>query len=175
MLSNIVQKLNKSFNSSNSDVIEKSPNAKTSPIKRKKSCKLCKGAGCCLLCDRPDDWENMVYCSNKSERLHLLHPSCDNLTPDMVKLIKNYYCPNCREDQFQVTFYKKASASKIEEISEILNLKPNDNLEKISITLNETPHPGNKRSSTEDGGAGDKGDEVGGKVSEDFRWSRRQR
>ena len=127
MLSNIVQKLNKSLTSPNSDVTEQSP------IKSKKPCKLCKGAGCCILCDRPDGWENMVYCSNKDDGLHLLHHSCDNLTPEMVKLIKNYYCPNCRADgQFEVTFYKKASAAKISEISDILNL------EKIGKT-NEQP------------------------------------
>ena len=123
MISSIVQKLNKSFGSPNSDASENSPNAKMPPMKSKKPCKLCKGAGCCILCDREDAWENMVYCTNKTHRVHLLHHSCDNLTPDMLKHIKDYFCPNCRADQYKVTFYKKTSTSKVKEISEILNLE----------------------------------------------------
>ena len=125
MFSSIVQKLNKSFGSANSDVTEASPNKmspnsssptstdtspinKDPPVKSKKPCNLCRGAGCCVLCDREDEWEDMVYCTNKTERRHLIHHSCDNLTPEIVKHIKQYFCPNCRLDgNFEITFKKK--------------------------------------------------------------------
>ena len=86
---------------------------KESHPKRKKPCNLCKGAGCCVKCDMDDEWDNMLYCTNKSERKHLIHHSCDNLTPDLIKHINHYFCPNCRsEGKFQVTFYKKNQCCK---------------------------------------------------------------
>ena len=96
------------------------------PEKPKPICKFCKGAGCCIQCDRDDGWEDMIWCANKAKgpKHGLLHYSCDNLTPEMVKFIKHYYCPNCRLDGvFQVTYYKKTSAAMKDEINNILNLK----------------------------------------------------
>ena len=37
---------------------------KIKPPLRPAICKLCKGAGCCVLCDESDEWEDMLYCSN---------------------------------------------------------------------------------------------------------------
>ena len=164
MFNSIVQKLNKSFGSSNHDDSDNpkmspkkrafsnpDPNAniihenvspsktdicssvsdsKKPPVKKKKPCNLCKGAGCCVRCDMDDEWDNMLYCTNKSERKHLIHHSCDNLTPELIKHINQYYCPNCRsEGKFQVTFYKKTSSSKKKEIEEILNIKKGEEIE----------------------------------------------
>ena len=136
MFNSLVQKLNKSFSSTKSDMSESPKSIKSEspepqkaskkpdpqkPQKKKKICHLCKGVGCCTLCDKDDDWCNLIYCANKADRIHLVHLACDNLTEDLAKLINNYYCPNCRlDDKFQVTFYKKTSRAKQEEIIEIL-------------------------------------------------------
>ena len=146
MFENFKQKLNKSFSSTNSPEKTQSlvnklnmSQSTSKPITPEKSktnmpperpkpvCKLCKGAGCCISCDRKDDWENMIWCANKTKgnKHGLLHYSCDNLTPDMVKSIKHYYCPSCRLDEaFQVIYYKKASIEMIEITNNALNLKP---------------------------------------------------
>ena len=88
---------------------------------QKKICSLCKGAGCCVLCDRPDDWENMMYCSNRRERVHLLHHSCDNLSKELLRPIVKYYCPSCRlNPKNKITFKKDTSAAKRAEILDIL-------------------------------------------------------
>merc|ERR1711972_408514 len=74
---------------------------------------VCKGRGCCTLCDRGDYWDDLVYCSNKNCN-HVAHYACcDNLSAETVKFIKHYYCPKCRLDgNFEVTFYAKTSAAK---------------------------------------------------------------
>ena len=142
MFNTFVQKLNKSFSGSKSDTSEspksqksESPEPQKAPKKPasqkiqkkpKKPCNLCKGAGCCTLCDKDDDWCDLIYCANKAVRLHLVHLACDNLTQDLADLINNYYCPNCRLDEkFQISFYKKTSKSKQQEITEILKFRKN--------------------------------------------------
>ena len=124
MMQSVSNILNKSFGSNKSSP-EKTdsklpPKKATNKVQPKKPCKLCKGAGCCTLCDRGDDWENMVYCSNKTTSTHLVHHSCDNLTPEVVRVIKDYYCPECRLDNFEIVFYKKTSSAKQEEIKNLL-------------------------------------------------------
>ena len=106
---------------SESKMPPKKPKTKSQP---KKICKLCKGKGCCTLCDRLDDAENMVWCSNKATCSKLLHYSCDNLTEEFVKAIKDYYCPTCRLE-FEIVFYKKTTPAKQEEILNILYPKQN--------------------------------------------------
>ena len=83
-----------------------------------KTCKLCKGAGCCNLCD--NDWEGMIHCSNKAVREHWVHYSCDNLTPEMRRAMYKYYCPACRLDNFQITFKRDTSSANRQEIKNIL-------------------------------------------------------
>ena len=146
MFENFKQKLNKSFSSTNSPektqtfvnklnmsqsttkpITPEKSKINVPPEKPKPVCKLCKGAGCCIRCNRKDDWEDMIWCANKTKgtKHGLLHYSCDNLTPDMVKCIKHYYCPSCRLDEvFQVSFYKKASTDMIDKINNVLNVKP---------------------------------------------------
>ena len=130
MLENLVQKLNKSLSSIKSNSPEKTPPKQNMlPEKPNPVCKACKGAGCCILCDKPDDWEDMLWCTNKAIGKHVIHYSCDNLTYEMQRSIKNYYCPKCRMDgKFQVTYYKKVSKAKITEIDEILMLKNHSNV-----------------------------------------------
>ena len=115
MLSKIAQKLNKSFTGPKSNSPNNSP--------PREPCSICKGLGCCNVCDRDDYWDDLIYCSNKKEN-HVLHYACDNLSPDTVKFIKQYYCPKCRLDgNFEVTFYKKTSLAKQNEISKVLKLE----------------------------------------------------
>ena len=124
MLSKVVQKLNKSFSSNKSSSPEKSPinSNKSNNEPTEKICGLCKGAGCCLLCEREDEWNNMVYCSNEKEN-HIIHQACDNLTPETLRYIDLYYCPKCRKDyDFQVTFFENVSQNKQIEIRNLLNL-----------------------------------------------------
>ena len=56
----------------------------------KKIYPLSDGAGCCVLCDRPESWDNMMYCSNRRDRVHLLHYLCDNLSKELVRPIVKY-------------------------------------------------------------------------------------
>ena len=66
----------------------------------------------------------MLYCSNESERVHLVHHSCDNLTEELSRLISENYCPNCRLDtNFVINFYENTSTTKKEEIMGLLNGK----------------------------------------------------
>ena len=137
MLSRVVQKLNKSFGSNKTSSPEKSPTSSNqSDESIKKICSLCKGEGCCFLCERDDGWNNMVYCSNENEN-HIIHQACDNLTPQTLRYIDLYYCPKCRKDSdFQVTFFENVSQNKKREIRNLLNIP-----EPISI-----PKAGSKKS-----------------------------
>ena len=63
---------------------------------KKKPCPSCLGLGCCFLCDRPDDFCDLIGCSDRLCK-KWLHHSCDNLTKEDVAKIKTYYCPICRE------------------------------------------------------------------------------
>merc|ERR1711972_616824 len=98
---------------------------------------VCKGRGCCTLCDRGDYWDDLVYCSNKNCN-HVAHYACcDNLSAETVKFIKHYYCPKCRlEGNFEVTFYAKTSAAKQNEIKNLLQIK-----DKIQPTKNKPKKP----------------------------------
>ena len=150
MFDNLVQKLNKSFSSNKSNSPEKTESqVNIPPEKSKSTCKSCKGAGCCTLCDKEDEWEDMIWCANKEGGNHLLHYSCDNLTPELVRLIKVYYCPQCRLDEnFQVLYYKKTSLAKKNEINKLLNLKqtptdPSKTTKKSKLDYNQsTPQTG---------------------------------
>ena len=116
MLSKFAQKLNKSLTSNKSNSPEK-----TIPVE---PCKLCHGVGCCYLCEKNDDWDKMVCCSNKKEN-HFIHQTCDNLTDELVKCICHYYCPKCRQDgNFKVTFYKRVGENKRNEIRDLLKIIP---------------------------------------------------
>ena len=139
---------------------EKSPNSKTSSPKDvssqneappEKICSLCKGAGCCVLCDRPDSWENMMYCSNRSKNPHLLHLSCDNLTKELARPIVKYYCPLCRlNPKLKVTFKKETSLAKRAEILEILTgNKPEEPLSTQGTKLSGTTTSNVKEPDTE--------------------------
>ena len=121
---------------------DKTPKLKTSSPKvsdsqkelPKKICSLCNGAGCCTLCDRPDAWDTMMYCSNRRIRVHLVHYSCDNLSKELQRPIVKYYCPTCRLDpKNKITFKKETSAAKRAEILGILNSKS-----EISINIHKT-------------------------------------
>ena len=115
MLSKLAQKLNKSLTGSRPNSPNNSP--------PREICGICKGRGCCNMCDRDDYWDNLVYCSNKNCN-HVAHYACDNLTTETVKFIKHYYCPNCRLDgNFEVTFYAKTSTVKQKEIKNLLKIK----------------------------------------------------
>ena len=132
MFQSVANVLNKSFGSNKSSSPEKladklSPNNQSpNPEKPQgkqlppKTCKLCKGAGCCNLCDKDDDWEGMIGCSNKTIREHWIHYSCDNLTPEIRRAIYKFYCPTCRLDNFQITFKRDTSSAKREEIKKLL-------------------------------------------------------
>ena len=61
----------------------------------------------------------MAYCSNSSLR-HLVHYSCDNLTPEIYRHMRRYYCPTCRLNNHKITFYKETSQSKRQEILNML-------------------------------------------------------
>ena len=144
MLSNLVQRLNKSFTSSKSSSPDKSPNKpdndKTPP---QKICSLCKGAGCCYLCENDDGWGNMVYCSNEEEN-HIIHQACDNVTPEILRYIDQYYCPQCRKDcKFQVTFFPKVSQNKQKEIRNLLNI-PEPIVSKVPKKSKPLPKKGKK-------------------------------
>ena len=113
MFQSLVQKLNISRTSNKSN----SPEHKNLAIE---PCQSCKGAGCCYLCDHDDDWGIMVFCSNKKEN-HVVHQACDNLTPELFRCICLYYCPKCRHDyNLKVTFYKRVSENKRNEIRNLL-------------------------------------------------------
>ena len=116
MFQSVTNILNKSFGSNKSISPEKPENK----MPTKRPCKLCKGAGCCGLCDRDDAWDTMAYCSNLSQGRHLVHYSCDNLTPEIYRHMCRYYCPSCRLDNHKVTFYKDTSQSKKQEILSLL-------------------------------------------------------
>ena len=95
-------------------------------------CSVCNGAGCCTLCDRPDDEENMVFCANETEKVHLLHLSCANITQTMARQVDKYYCPTCRLDpNNEITFDKKVTAAKKAEIMK--NILKNDPISKKTI------------------------------------------
>ena len=135
MLSKLAQKLNKSLTSSRPNSPNNSP--------PREICSVCKGQGCCTLCDRGDYWDDLVYCSNKNCN-HVAHYACcDNLSAETVKFIKHYYCPKCRlEGNFEVTFYAKTSAAKQNEIKNLLQIKdkfqPTKNKPKNQIS-NQSP------------------------------------
>merc|ERR1711867_13668 len=69
------------------------------------------------LCNRPDDEENMVFCANETEKVHVLHLSCANITQTMARQVDKYYCPTCRLDpNNKITFEKKVTAAQKAEI-----------------------------------------------------------
>ena len=106
ILRNYFDKLNKSLSSFGDDENDITPDVDndindesylpSSGTVKKKPCPSCLGLGCCFLCDRPDDFCDLIGCSDRLCK-KWLHHSCDNLTSEDVAKIKTYYCPICRE------------------------------------------------------------------------------
>ena len=102
ILRSVLEKLDKSLKSFSED--EDAENASEvdndyippSGTVKEPECPSCKGLGCCFLCDRPDDYCDLIGCSDRLCR-KWLHQCCDNLTAEEASKIKTYYCPICRE------------------------------------------------------------------------------
>lgn len=77
---------------SNEDLTGSGKNGKDSRLSQANTCKLCKGSS---KNNKPSSQEELIYCSECSAGVH---PSCLQLTTDMVDVIKSYkwQCSDCK-------------------------------------------------------------------------------